>query len=70
MCFCVFTCTDISGHIFLIIIVYLDIYSIKLLFLDVIARLIIDVFAFVFINITLLTTCYGPHGENSQSVEA
>lgn len=23
MCFCVFTCTDIAGHIFLIIIVYL-----------------------------------------------
>lgn len=55
MCFRVFTCTDISGHIFLIKIVYLDIYSIKLLFLHVIAGLIIDIFAFIFINITLLT---------------
>lgn len=55
MCFYVFTCTDISGHIFLIKIVYLDIYSIKLLFLHVIAGLIIDVFAFTFIKITLLT---------------
>lgn len=40
---------------FKLILIYLDIYSIKLLFLHVIAQLIIEVFAFIFINITLLT---------------